>query len=330
VGSGSGEIAKSLPDRFAALRQHQRNGQRSPHKPLLVLLALGRLAGTGSSMLPWSVAEPALADLIAEFGPPSRTGRAQSAAYPFTRLRADGGLWVLDQDVPMDLVGPLAGGHVAGRFEWSVEDELRADPALAGSIVRMLALSNFPETVASDVLEAVGLDPRSVLGSPEAASWESGGGAGRRRDPGWRSAVLQAWDRQCAFCGYDGQLAGAAVGIDAAHVRWFAFGGPDALDNGLALCALHHKLFDLGCWGWMRACGCRYRPRFPRGRSPGGRCMNWTGGRWRRGRARGFRPLSMCPGTVARSSRASRCAQVRQRWAARGGAGWRRQRRTGG
>jgi putative restriction endonuclease len=57
---------------------------------LLVLLALGRLAATGSSQLPWSQAETELADLIAEFGPPSRTGRAQSAAYPFTRLRADG------------------------------------------------------------------------------------------------------------------------------------------------------------------------------------------------------------------------------------------------
>jgi putative restriction endonuclease len=32
-------------------------------------------------------------------------------------------------------------------------------------------------------------------------------------------------------------------------VRWFAFDGPDALDNGLALCALHHKLFDLGVLG---------------------------------------------------------------------------------
>jgi putative restriction endonuclease len=76
--------------RLASLRQYQRHGQRSPHKPLLVLLALGRLAATGSSELPWSDAEDALAGLIAEFGPPSRTGRAQSAAYPFTRLRADG------------------------------------------------------------------------------------------------------------------------------------------------------------------------------------------------------------------------------------------------
>jgi len=106
--------------RLGSLRQHQRRGQRSPHKPLLVLLALGRLAATGSSQLPWSQAESELADLIAEFGPPSRTGRAQSAAYPFTRLRADG-VWVLDQDVQMDLVGPLTRQHVSGQFEASVE-----------------------------------------------------------------------------------------------------------------------------------------------------------------------------------------------------------------
>jgi len=71
----------------------------------------------------------------------------------------------------------------------------------------------------------------------------------RRRDAGWRHDVLQAWDRQCAFCGYDGQLAGASIGVDAAHVRWWAFDGPDTPDNGLALCTLHHKLFDIGVLG---------------------------------------------------------------------------------
>ena len=42
---------------------------------------------------------------------------------------------------------------------------------------------------------------------------------------------------------------GAVVGIEAAHVRWFKVGGPDALDNGLALCSLHHKLLDRGMLG---------------------------------------------------------------------------------
>jgi putative restriction endonuclease len=71
----------------------------------------------------------------------------------------------------------------------------------------------------------------------------------RRRSAAWRGAIVRAWDGACAFCGYDGQLAGAPVGIDAAHVRWFNFDGPDEPDNGLALCSLHHKLFDRGALG---------------------------------------------------------------------------------
>ncbi len=233
---------------LTSFRQHQHDGHRSPHKPLLMLLALGRLATTDSSSVPWSVAEHALADLIAEFGRPSKTGRAQSAAYPFTRLRSDG-VWVLDADVPMDLVRPLTEGSVIGSLPSPLEAALRANPALIMDAARMLVTSNFPDTVAPDVLEAVGLDPHAVL-SAEIALDDSGHvPIERRRDPGWRNDILQAWDRQCAFCGYDGQLAGASIGVDAAHVRWWAFDGPNTLDNGLALCALHHKLFDIGVLG---------------------------------------------------------------------------------
>jgi putative restriction endonuclease len=64
-----------------------------------------------------------------------------------------------------------------------------------------------------------------------------------------RAAVIEAWDRQCAFCGFDGAAGAGVVGIEAAHVRWFKLGGPDDLDNGLALCSLHHKLFDRGILG---------------------------------------------------------------------------------
>jgi putative restriction endonuclease len=251
VRSVSDDQAAAVLARLASLRQHQRNGQRSPHKPLLVLLALGQLLATGSSALPWSSAETKLAELIAEFGPPSRTRPAQSAAYPFTRLRADR-VWVLDKDVRMDDVRPLADGDVTGKFDAAVENALLARAALIPAAARELVMSNFPETVAADVLEAVGLDPDEVLGASgilAAPDGTDGEPASRRRDAGWRARVLEAWDRQCAFCGYDGQFGGASVGIEAAHVRWFAFDGPDALDNGLALCSLHHKLFDLGVLG---------------------------------------------------------------------------------
>ena len=35
------------------------------------------------------------------------------------------------------------------------------------------------------------------------------------------------------------------VGIEAAHIRWHSQQGPDEITNALALCALHHTLFDL-------------------------------------------------------------------------------------
>ena len=42
---------------------------------------------------------------------------------------------------------------------------------------------------------------------------------------------------------------GTDLALDAAHVKWHAAGGPDTEDNGLALCVLHHRLFDRGALG---------------------------------------------------------------------------------
>ncbi|MFD1047643.1 HNH endonuclease, partial [Kibdelosporangium lantanae] len=103
--------------------------------------------------------------------------------------------------------------------------------------------SEFPPSIAPDVLMAVGLDPDAILSAagPTAPV--------RRRRGSWVTSVLTAWDRQCAFCGFDGQLGAATVGVEAAHIRWFTFDGPDDPDNGIALCSLHHKLFDRGVLG---------------------------------------------------------------------------------
>ena len=39
------------------------------------------------------------------------------------------------------------------------------------------------------------------------------------------------------------------IGLEAAHIKWHAAGGPDEVANGLALCGLHHKAFDRGALG---------------------------------------------------------------------------------
>jgi len=231
-------------NRLSALRQYERNGKRAPHKPLLVLMALGRLAETGSSELPWSDVEERLADLIAEFGPATRTTRRQSAAYPFTHLRSDG-LWTLSRDVPMGNVGPLDAAPISGRLDASLEMAL-SRPGQIEEAARLLVDMQFPRTVAPDVLIAVGLDPDQVFAIGSASAPES---EKRRRSSSWPLAILEAWDRQCAFCGFDGQLGWSSVGLEAAHVRWFNLGGPDDMNNGMALCSLHHKLFDRGALG---------------------------------------------------------------------------------
>lgn len=223
------------------LRQHQRGGVRSPHKPLLMLMALGRLSRTGRSDIAWSDARTELSELITAFGPPSRTGAVQAAAYPFTRLRSDG-VWVLDEDVPMDRVTPLAETNVTGRLTVALEEALR-DPASLRATARSLVDAEFPPTLALDVLAAAGLDAEDVYSAVPVSD------ARRRRSSAWPGQILSGWDRQCAFCGFDGQLGSGVVGIESAHVRWFNYGGPDALDNGLALCSLHHKLFDRGALG---------------------------------------------------------------------------------
>jgi putative restriction endonuclease len=262
--SADAATAQAL-QRLASLRQHERNGRRSPHKPLLLLLALGRLASSGSSATPWSVAEKELAALIAEFGPPSRTQPAQSAAYPFTHLRSDK-VWVLDHDVPMDNLRPLRQG-VTGRLEESLEHLLLRHPAAIPAVARGLVDSHFPSTVGPDVLLAAGFDPDEPSSAPSAAADP----AQRKRSAAWRAEVIEAWDRQCAFCGFDGQAGGVPVGLEAAHIRWWALAGPDALDNGLALCMLHHKLFDRGILGLDDGLSVvvsrRFSARTPQGRS---------------------------------------------------------------
>lgn len=74
------------------------------------------------------------------------------------------------------------------------------------------------------------------------------GATATRRDPAFRRDVLRAYQRRCAVCAFDARLGDALVGIEAAHIQWHQAGGPPCVSNGIALCSLHHKLFDRGAF----------------------------------------------------------------------------------
>jgi putative restriction endonuclease len=39
-----------------------------------------------------------------------------------------------------------------------------------------------------------------------------------------------------------------SIGLEAAHIKWFQANGADEVPNGIAMCSLHHKVFDLGAF----------------------------------------------------------------------------------
>jgi len=248
-------------ERVTSLNQWRRGGERAPHKPLLLLYALGRLKRTGSASMTFTDAEPDLSRLLEEFGPPRHT----SPGYPFHHLTSDG-LWVVHTRAGEGSPGPnlrdLRAGAV-GSLAPDFAADLEHDPRLLASVVRAILDASFPATLHSDILDAVGID----LEPAELAEVRVLGGSTRRRDPAFRERVLTAYEYRCAVCGYDGQLLREAVGIEAAHIRWWAAHGPDEVANALALCSLHHKLFDRGAIGLTPAHSVAVSSHFI-GRSP--------------------------------------------------------------
>ena len=61
------------------------------------------------------------------------------------------------------------------------------------------------------------------------------------RSPLFRQGVLDAYDHQCAMCGIQLDLVEAAHIVPHSHPQ-----GIDNVSNGLALCSLHHRSYDLG------------------------------------------------------------------------------------
>ncbi|MCK8676439.1 phosphorothioated DNA-binding restriction endonuclease [Streptomyces lichenis] len=236
-------------ERVAGLRQWARGGARAPHKPLLLLYALGRFQEDSEGELRYSDVEGDLKRLLAEYGPRNRT----TPAYPFHHLTGDG-VWEVSTDggagSPGPLVTELRASGARGRLDPELRAALRRDPALLARMARILLDLHFPPSLHGELCEAAGLELEyGEFGGLGEYGGLVPGQRGRRRDRRMREMVLAAYEYRCAFCGYDGALGMVPVGLKAAHVRWWAFKGPDDVDNGLCLCALHHKLFDKGVLG---------------------------------------------------------------------------------
>lgn len=230
----------TLLRQFRDLNVWRRGDERAPHKPLLVLYALGQLQAGADRLIPFDRLEGPLERLLEEFGPPRKSAHPE---LPFYHLQTDG-VWKIDEQVPLTrrrgsggsknfLRTELRKWHVGGGFTQAIFDELKRRPEAARELAREILAAHFPESLHRSIAGAVGLDLDATTRSS-------------RRDSEFRSAVVSAWGHRCAFCGYAVQLDNADLGLEAAHIRWCQYGGPDTTDNGLACCSLHHQAFDRG------------------------------------------------------------------------------------
>ena len=222
---------------LSRLQVWSRAGERAPHKPLLILLAMGNLCGGEPRLLPYGVIAERLIDLLARFGPYRRSHHPEQ---PICRLPKDR-LWELCGHVPtagatgVPSHGQLMRSDVSAGFPEAVHSLLVAHPEVIWMGTQYLLDSYFAESLHDDLVSEVGI--HRVM-QPALKS--------RKRDPGFRREVIRAYEHRCAVCDYDIRLDNNLMGLEAAHIQWHAYDGPDEVSNGLALCTLHHKAFDLG------------------------------------------------------------------------------------
>lgn len=229
-----------IQSRISRLNVWKRGDQRAPHKPLLLLYALGRCLRGEDRLISYKDVDRDLGKLLLEFGPPRKSCHPE---YPFWRLQSDG-LWEIpgaenlqkrksNSDVPKSI---LFQNHVHGGFKEKIYQFFVRDKQFLAEMVSQILNAGFPPSIHEDILQAVGIDLEDTARRTIA------------RDPSFRHRILQAYEFQCAVCGFNVRIGDSLVALEAAHIKWHQAGGPDMENNGIALCSLHHKLFDLGAF----------------------------------------------------------------------------------
>ena len=228
-------------EKITSVRRFTNKDRRAPYKPLLLLWLIGRVANGQPSRVSFKDAEEDLKRLMKVH---RMGGSRVRVEFPFVYLASEPELWRVEDSAGADVsrmeqsikesapyLRQEATGFLAPDFENALR---RAD--VRSSVVNALLHMEFPETQHEQLLQQVNL---GHLVAPQRTP----------RDPQFKSTVLRAYEDRCSFCGYDLRLDGSPVGLDAAHVQMRARGGPDSIENGLALCVQHHRLFDYGALG---------------------------------------------------------------------------------
>lgn len=151
---------EELINKIQNLSIWKKGEQRAPHKPLLILLALGEFQSKKSNLFPYEEVRPKLKELLVDFGPIRKSYHPEE---PFVRLTSDG-IWELNQSVDRRSFSNklLLSNDISGRFTKDVVGLLESDQTLIANIAQIILDEHFPDTIHEDILAAVGLELEST------------------------------------------------------------------------------------------------------------------------------------------------------------------------
>ena len=241
---------RRIMEAVQTLRVWRSGERRAPHKPLLLLVVLGRWL-QGHREVAFAEVEERLRPLLAQYAPPVRA--RHQPELPYWHLQRDR-LWTVHgaEELSRQRGGfPRMRGlrRTSGALPDDIASALDADPGLLDEIVEALLEDHFPESLHDELRAATGLDrTRPMEGTPAFDEDAATTKVARRRDPEFRRQVLRAYEYRCAATGFRAALGSSYFGVQAAHVQWHSHGGPDIVANGLVLDPTMHVLFDRGAW----------------------------------------------------------------------------------
>ena len=220
--------------------------------------AIGRCLAGKPRLVSFEQAKPELTRLLKEFGPPRQNTRPQE---PFWRLRKDH-VWDIPrhETVPEHKNGSVASTtlvrmKIAGGLSSPIYDHFRENPVTALQLADHLVSQHFPETLQQPVLNATlgqGFHTRTT-GDVDLSSATDNSDflvslrRRRRRDASFRHRILSTYGYSCLVCAFSLECPPDHwPALEAAHIKWHCYNGPNTVSNGLCLCIFHHELFDWG------------------------------------------------------------------------------------
>ncbi|MGE0820800.1 MAG: hypothetical protein AB7G75_16245 [Candidatus Binatia bacterium] len=154
----------AIKDLFKRVKVWKRGAERAPHKPLLLLYALGRCSREEEREVSFREADEKLSGLFIELG---LSQKIHHLEVPFWRLQNDG-LWIVRGNDEIATWpreknhkrGKLLRAHAVGGFPEPIYAVLAQDKSLLITIVNQLLEDHFSSSLHNRILEVVGLKAR--------------------------------------------------------------------------------------------------------------------------------------------------------------------------